>query len=160
MEVVFWIGFAIAVGFWADSKGRNGFGWGLLSLVISPLLGAIILFFVSLKDQENAEAQKNAEKEAATAEERRLQAEAEAERRRTTIGANEFAAEIEKFFGLKENGLLTDQEFTERKQSLILALSTKKPRESSSDFLSTLISLVKRSALSPEEIAEIKKYVF
>lgn len=160
MEFVFWIGFAIAVGFWADSKGRNGFGWGLLSLVISPLLGAIILFFVSLKDQEKAEAQKNAEKEVAIAEERRVQAETDAERKRTTIGANDFAAEIEKFFGLKENGLLTDQEFTERKQSLILALATKKTRESSTDFLSTLIPLVKRSALSSEEISKIKKYVF
>ena len=39
----FWIGFAIAVGIWASNRGRSGFGWFLLSCVISPLLAAIFL---------------------------------------------------------------------------------------------------------------------
>lgn len=160
MEFVVWIGLAIAIGFWADTKGRNGFGWGILSLLISPLFGAFILYFVSMKDSEKAEAQKIAEREAAEAEDRRKQAEAEAELKRTTVSASEFTTEIEKLFGLRENGLLTDQEFADKKKNHILALSSKRIREPSSDFLSALIPLAKRSALTVEEIAEVKKYIF
>jgi ribosomal protein S27E len=39
----FWIIFAIAVGVWASNRGRSGFGWFLLSLVITPLLGFIFV---------------------------------------------------------------------------------------------------------------------
>jgi hypothetical protein len=42
MEVAFfWFAFAAAVGAYGSSKGRSGFGWFLLSVVISPLLGFI-----------------------------------------------------------------------------------------------------------------------
>ena len=160
MGFVFWIGFAIAVGFWAESKGNWGWGWGILSLAISPLLAGIILYFVSMKDQADKEVKKQIDREQSADEERRLQAEIETERKSTTIGAAEFTSEIEKLFGLKENGLLSPQEFTDRKKIHILQLVIKKPRESSSDFLSALIPLVKCSALSTEEISEVKKYVF
>lgn len=160
MEFILWIVFSAAVAVWADSKGHDAIGWGLISLIISPLLGAIVLFIVSLKDQEKIEAKKIADQEAAKLEERRLQSEVEAEVNRTTIRASDFSAEIEKYFGLKENGLLSDLEFADRKKNLVDALATKKPRESATDFLSTLIPLVKRSALTSEEISEIKKYIF
>lgn len=39
----FWIIFAIAVGVWASNRGRSGIGWFLLSLVISPLLGFVLV---------------------------------------------------------------------------------------------------------------------
>ena len=159
MEFVVWFALAIGVGFWADSKKRNGFGWGLLSLVISPLLGAIILFFVTLKDQEKLEKEGQLQQQANADQERRRQVELEAEARRTTVGAEEITREVEKLFALRENGLLTEQEFTDRKHSIILTLASKKPRETASDFLSALIPLVKRSAVTADEVAEIKKYV-
>jgi hypothetical protein len=42
----FWALFAIAVGAYASSKGRSGFGWFLLAMVISPLLGFIFCAIV------------------------------------------------------------------------------------------------------------------
>lgn len=39
----FWLGLAIVVGVIANGRGRDGFGWFLLALVISPLLAAIFL---------------------------------------------------------------------------------------------------------------------
>ena len=38
-----WFVFAIAVGIWASNRGRSGFGWFLLAVVISPLLAGILL---------------------------------------------------------------------------------------------------------------------
>jgi hypothetical protein len=40
--IVFWFGLAIVVGVIAGSRGRNGFGWFLLAVVISPLLAGIL----------------------------------------------------------------------------------------------------------------------
>ncbi len=37
----FWLLFSIAVGVMASNRGRSGFGWFLLSCLISPLLGLI-----------------------------------------------------------------------------------------------------------------------
>jgi hypothetical protein len=38
-----WIALSIAVGVWANSRGRSGVGWFFLAALISPLLGAIFL---------------------------------------------------------------------------------------------------------------------
>ena len=43
MIILFWIGFAVVVGIAANNRGRNGAGWGLLALVISPLLAGLLL---------------------------------------------------------------------------------------------------------------------
>lgn len=39
--VITWAAFAMAVGMFAGSRGRSGFGWFVLSMLISPLLGFI-----------------------------------------------------------------------------------------------------------------------
>ena len=38
-----WFVLAIAIGIWASNRGRSGFGWFLLAVVISPLLAGILL---------------------------------------------------------------------------------------------------------------------
>ena len=43
MIILFWIGIAVVVGIAANNRGRNGAGWGLLALVISPLLAGLLL---------------------------------------------------------------------------------------------------------------------
>jgi hypothetical protein len=46
MEIVallFWIGLAIIVGVAADTRARNGAGWFLLAILISPLLAGLLL---------------------------------------------------------------------------------------------------------------------
>jgi hypothetical protein len=41
--IALWLVLSIAVGIWADTRGRNGVGWFFLAALISPLLGAIFL---------------------------------------------------------------------------------------------------------------------
>src|SRR5688572_13922941 len=40
---LFWLLFAIVVGVVASSRGRSGFGWFLLAVVISPLLAIVLV---------------------------------------------------------------------------------------------------------------------
>lgn len=40
---VFWLVLAIVVGVIAGSRNRNGFGWFILALVISPLIAGILV---------------------------------------------------------------------------------------------------------------------
>jgi len=55
--VLFWIGLAIVIGMAAGSRGRSGFGWFLLALVISPLLALILIALMpSLARPAGAEA--------------------------------------------------------------------------------------------------------
>lgn len=53
MWIFFWVMFAVVVGVFASSKGRSGFGWFVLSLVISPLLGFL---FVAVMTNLNVQA--------------------------------------------------------------------------------------------------------
>lgn len=41
--LAFWFLFAIVVGVAAGSRGRSGFGWFLLSMIISPLIGLLLV---------------------------------------------------------------------------------------------------------------------
>ncbi|WP_293729515.1 zinc ribbon domain-containing protein [uncultured Phascolarctobacterium sp.] len=54
MEVIIWLMFCGAVGYWADQRGRSPVLWGLLSLVISPLLTGIALAMMKDKKQDDA----------------------------------------------------------------------------------------------------------
>jgi hypothetical protein len=45
--LIFWFLFAIVVGIAASSRGRSGFGWFLLSCLISPLLGLILVLVLA-----------------------------------------------------------------------------------------------------------------
>jgi hypothetical protein len=49
----FWIGFAVIVGVAANSRGRNGIYWGLLAMLISPLLAGPLLFALPRLDPLN-----------------------------------------------------------------------------------------------------------
>lgn len=40
---LFWLMFSVVVGVIASSRGRTGFGWFLLSMIISPLLGILLV---------------------------------------------------------------------------------------------------------------------
>jgi hypothetical protein len=50
----FWLLFAAIVGIAASSRGRSGFGWFLLSILISPLLGLILVFVIPNKAAQAA----------------------------------------------------------------------------------------------------------
>lgn len=53
MEIVFfWLLFSIAVGVYAGNKGRSGFGFFVLSILVSPIIGFIFAIAVdNLKDK-------------------------------------------------------------------------------------------------------------
>ena len=56
MVVLGWILFAIVVGFAADARGRSGFGYFFLSLLLSPLIGLILVLVSPNLAQEQARA--------------------------------------------------------------------------------------------------------
>jgi hypothetical protein len=43
MIFIFWLAFAIIVGVAANTRGRNGGGWFILAVLISPLLAGLLL---------------------------------------------------------------------------------------------------------------------
>ena len=43
MAVIFWIAFCIGIGLWGQNKGRSFWFGFLLSMVLSPVIGAIIV---------------------------------------------------------------------------------------------------------------------
>lgn len=49
--IVGWLVFAVVVGVAANSRGRSGFGWFLLSLLLSPLIGIILVLVMPKKGE-------------------------------------------------------------------------------------------------------------
>jgi len=49
MTVIIWLGVSILVGALASGKGRSGFGWFILSVLLSPIIGAIALVIAGEK---------------------------------------------------------------------------------------------------------------
>lgn len=43
MIVLLWLSFAVVAAVAASSRGRNGFGWFVLSVLLSPLVGLILV---------------------------------------------------------------------------------------------------------------------
>lgn len=44
MEIIlFWFLVSVAIAIWASNKGRSGFGWFVLAVIISPILAGIFL---------------------------------------------------------------------------------------------------------------------
>lgn len=46
LVLVFAFGFCVLIGIWANSWGRNGWGWGILAAFITPLITAIALLIM------------------------------------------------------------------------------------------------------------------
>jgi len=52
MEIfLFWFLFSIAVGVFAGNKGRSGFGFFMLSMLLSPLIG--VIFAIAVENLNN-----------------------------------------------------------------------------------------------------------
>ena len=50
LVVIGWVGLSIAVAKFAGTRGREGIGWFILSLIISPALAFIILLVLDPKN--------------------------------------------------------------------------------------------------------------
>ncbi|MBL7066283.1 MAG: zinc ribbon domain-containing protein [Candidatus Marinimicrobia bacterium] len=58
MEIIItWLILAVLVGMYASSKGKSGFGYFLISVALSPLIGFIIVL-VSKPDEKKIEKEK------------------------------------------------------------------------------------------------------
>ncbi len=56
MEVLFFLLiFSFGVGYWANSWGRNGWGWGIVAFILSPLLVGIALLIAGKSVEKKAE---------------------------------------------------------------------------------------------------------
>ena len=127
---VTWIILAIMIGAFADSRGRSGFGYFLLSAIFSPLLGLIILLCTRDLAKEAGEAEFRRRQEENAAFDRKMEHEKQLEALKALSSPNRAASpvqvaqitpaeEIEKLGALLERGLLTEQEFKEQKAAIL-----------------------------------------
>ncbi|MFS0828872.1 SHOCT domain-containing protein [Pseudomonas phoenicis] len=114
--IALWIFLSMGVGMLASSKGRSFWGFTLLSLFTSPLLGLIIGLIVSDLNEESAR-----EAQLATDNERHLESIKAIARSNAGSAAStpSIADELEKLADLKTRGVLTEDEFNKQKQALL-----------------------------------------
>lgn len=43
MEIIIWLGLSVAIGYFAQERGRSAIGWGIAAALLSPLLCFIVL---------------------------------------------------------------------------------------------------------------------
>ncbi len=56
MEIIFFlIIFSIGIGAWANAWGRNGWTWGIIAALLSPLLVGIALIIAGKSVEKKAE---------------------------------------------------------------------------------------------------------
>ena len=127
MFFVFWLFLAALVGFLANSRGRSGFGYFLLSAVCSPLLGLIIVLVTNDLSVVAAESlQRQARADAELQQWRTHEKQMEALRvatlttKQTEVARPESVAdELLKLAGLRDKGILTSEEFERQKKVLL-----------------------------------------
>lgn len=120
---VFWLLLAVAIGAWANSRGRSPFGFGLLSFIFSPLLAAIVLLVtVDKKAESEREAEKRREHEAHLESIRAIAAARPVEPdvvAAVSAPAVSVADELEKLATLRDKGVLSEGEFLRMKLELL-----------------------------------------
>ena len=121
---LFWFVLAIVVGAIAKTRGRSGFGFFLLALVMSPLVAFAILLALSNKSDEARQENLRREEHERHMESIKILAAANslneaASSKPQGSSSISIAEELEKLAALRDRGILTDEEFIQQK-SLIL----------------------------------------
>lgn len=118
MEWLFlWAAFAVGVGLLANSRGRSGIGYFLLSVLLSPILGLIVVLVQrNLVDQQRQEEQRKADQAAHV---ESIRAIAQSNAGATRADGSSLADELDKLAALKEKGHLTAEEFAAQKARLL-----------------------------------------
>ena len=143
--VIVWLFLSIGVGALADSRGRSGFGYFLLSFVFSPVLALIVVLVArNLKEQETNDEwrrreQKNRDEDLKREHEKQLESlrvlaaaqRTNAPKATTTNMSISVADELDKLASLRDRGVLTTEEF-EAQKSTLLGKSSKKSSTSTS----------------------------
>ena len=136
-----WILLSIGVGYLANERGRNWIGWSLLSLLTSPLLGIIIVLLNRNLIEEEANQRQNENRhreQLAALSGRNDMATQRIDMVSTTknspaaagehvehqINPVRVADELQKLAALRDNGILTADEFIEQKDILLASTRT------------------------------------
>lgn len=130
--LIIWLPCCIGVGVLADSRGRSGFGYFLLSLFFSPLIGLMIVLVTNNVKEEDAKELRRKREQESREYDRKREHEKQLESLRALAASNQIAAkgpeaatassianEIEKLASLLARGLLTQQEFEDQKRDLL-----------------------------------------
>lgn len=127
MEIVIgWLFFAALVGMFANSRGRSGFGFFLLSALLSPLLGFVIVLVIKNLDEEERLTEERRREQERKDYDRKLDNEKQLEALRAVARSPAVAQaplpapltvaeEVAKLGDLLHKGLLTETEFAEQK---------------------------------------------
>ena len=149
--IFFMIMFSIIIGIWANKRGRTGFGWGVLALLISPLIAGIILVILTnLKEEQDLE-------DAIKAEQNKQDNIAEQEAMK--ISSHSFAESINSLKELHKNGIVTDAEFKRKKLETINNLKKRLLIDNKTEFIANLIPLLSSKTLDDTDIFAIKEAI-
>lgn len=126
MEIVFvWAVLSSLVGMLANSRGRSGFGYALLSFVLSPLIGLIVVLVTKNLIEEGERERRNAAEKRAE-HERQIEsikvlaaAPAKVIPPAAAVTRSSIADELSKLAALRDQGILTPQEFQEQKAVIL-----------------------------------------
>lgn len=127
--VFFWVVCSALVGWWASKRGRLWFDYLLFSLILSPLLaGFVLLVKPDLAKEAADKAAKNAE-EARREQERQDDHERQLESikalaKSVPSGGVSVADELAKLAKLRDEGVLTPDEFAAQKSALLAGSPT------------------------------------
>lgn len=121
MEIfLLWVLFAIGVGALANSRGRSGVGFFLLSAVLSPLVGLIVVLVMSDLKAEAAKERLRKEDHERELESIRVLAKVSSSDNSAQTGPSKFIGdELLKLAALRDKGILTEQEFQSQKSALL-----------------------------------------
>ncbi len=137
------------------------FCWAASALVF-PILILIALWIWGMVDANtkakefNDALKRNLDNEDASSREATAQQE---HIKATTITSQEFVSQIDKYFKLFQSSLLSETEFTAKKKEIITILTAKKLSEAPEDFLTAVIPLIQKKALTEQEISQVKAAV-
>jgi len=120
---LFWLMLAAGVGALASSRGRSGFAFFLLAVLLSPLIGLVVVLVMDdLTKKAEAERLAQRDHERRLAEVKALTARPPAQpvappSRPAATGST--ADELSKLADLRDRGVLTEEEFLHQKTSML-----------------------------------------
>lgn len=145
MEVfVGWFLFSLVVAGIAVSRGRSGFGWFVLSLLLSPLICGIALFV--MPDEKAAQGlQQAAQKQEAVRTQEAL-----------VVSGLSVANELLKIANLKKIGVINEGELNVQKETFFQQLSSRKTRDSLGDFFMPIGNLLSAGEITVADLNRLK----
>lgn len=149
MIFLFWILFSIGVGYLANENGRNPVVWGVVALVISPILAAIVLMLaesgVFSNDSQNYNSQNTVRK---------------SDKSDTKpIGISEFSQKIEKYRDLLDTDVINEKEYGSKKSKLIDRLSKGVSQDNTEDILLRVRDIRDKGGISEKDLEDIKSKI-